>query len=102
MLLAEIHITIYKVTGNQLFFKVPASMCEECDILANITRRIVDEINDKRITIEIKPWLKSLWSSLARGGWHPPVLMINGQVFSQGTVPNARDLERKIIKELAK
>lgn len=102
MLLVNVRIMIYKVTGNQLFFKVPDKLCEECDILVNVTRRVVNEINDSRITVEIKPWLGSLRSSLKRGGWHPPVLLINGQVFSQGMVPNAKDLERKILQELAK
>lgn len=101
-LLANVRIIIYRVTGNQLFFKVPNRLCEECDILVNVTRRVVNEINDNRITVEIKPWLSSLRSSLKRGGWHPPVLLINGQVFSQGIVPNAKDLERKILRELAK
>jgi hypothetical protein len=100
--LAKVRITIYKVTGNQLFFKVPHRVCEECDILVNVTKRVVNEINDNRVTVEIKPWLSSLRSSLKRGGWHPPVLLINGQLFSQGTVPNAKDLEQKIIQELTK
>lgn len=102
ILLANVNITIYKVTGNQLFFKVPPKVCEECDILVNVTKRVVNEINDGRITVEIKPWLGSIGSSLKRGGWHPPVLLINEQVFSQGTVPNAKDLEQKITEELAK
>lgn len=102
MLLAKVHITIHKVTGKQLFFKVPPRVCEECDILVNVTTRVVNEINDNRITVEIKSWISSLRSSLKRGGWHPPVLLINGQVFSQGIVPNAKDLEQKIIQELTK
>lgn len=102
MLLTKVQITIYKVTGNQLFFKVSSRVCEECDILVNVTRRVVNEINDNRVTLEVKPWLSSLGSSLKRGGWHPPVLLINGQLFSQGTVPNAKDLEQKIIQELTK
>jgi len=100
--LANVRITIYKVTGNQLFFKVPTRVCEECDILVNVTRRVVNEINDNRVTVEIKPWLNRLRSSVKREGWHPPVLLINGQVFSQGTITNAKDLERKIVQELAK
>jgi hypothetical protein len=102
MLLAKVRLTIYKVTGNQLFFKVPPRVCEECDILVNVTTRVVNEINDNRVTVEVKPWLSSLRSSLKRGGWHPPVLLINGQLFSQGTVPNAKDLEQEIIQELTK
>ena len=72
--LADVRITIYKVTGNQLFFKVSPKLCEECDVLVNVTRRVVNEINDKRITVEIEPWLNNLRSSLKRGGWHTPVL----------------------------
>ncbi len=101
-LLVNVHLTIYKVTGNQLFFKVPPKVCEECDILFNVTKRVVAEINDKRVTLEIKPWLNNLKSSLTRGGWHPPVLLINGEVFSQGKIPNAKDLEAKINQELEK
>ncbi len=100
--MTNVHITIHKVTGNQLFFKVPSRVCEECDILVNVTKRVVDEINDSRITVEIKPWLNRLGSSIAKKGWHPPVLLINDRVFSQGTVPNARDLQQKIMQELAK
>lgn len=77
-------------------------MYEECEILVNLTKRVVDEINDNRVTLEIKPWLDNLWSSLTRGGWHPPVLLINGQFFLQGKVPNAKDLEAKINQELEK
>ncbi len=102
IILAKVSITIYKVTGNQLFFKVPDRICEECDVLVNVTKRVVNEINDNRVTVEIKPWLTNLWSSLTGGGWHPPVLLINGQLFSQGTVPNAKDLKQKIIQELTK
>ncbi len=102
ILLTKVRITIYKVTGNQLFFKVPSRVCEECDILVNVTTRVVNEINDNRVTVEIKPWLSNLRSSLIGGGWHPPVLLINGKLFSQGTVPNAKDLEQKIIQELTK
>lgn len=102
IVLADVHITIYKVTGNQLFFKVPEKVCQECDILVNVIRRVVDDINDSRISVEIKPWMNNLLSSIAKGGIHPPVLLVNSQIFSQGMVPNAKDLEERIMQELAK
>jgi hypothetical protein len=44
----KVTIQIYKVTGKQLFFEVPSKICEECDLLINMTEKVVDGV---------KPWL---------------------------------------------
>ncbi len=100
--MGNVNILIYKVTGKQLFFTIPSKVCEECDLMVGITKKVVNEINDERINIQIKPWLNNLFSSMVKHGWHPPVLLINGQVFYQGTVPDKKELEQKILQELNK
>lgn len=96
----KVTIQIYKVTGKQLFFKVPSKICEECDLLVNMTEKVVDEINDNRIKIEVKPWLNNLLSAILKQALHPPILLINGEVFSQGTIPDKSKLKQRILKEL--
>ncbi|MDC8453456.1 MAG: hypothetical protein KGH99_07205 [Thaumarchaeota archaeon] len=100
--MSNVHLVLYKITGNQLFFNVPSSVCEECDLTANTVKKILNEINDPRIEFEIKPWMNNLFSALRKGGWHPPVLLINGKIFSQGIVPEVQKLKENMIKELQK
>lgn len=102
ILMGNIHLVVYKITGNQLFFKVPSSVCEECDLTVNAVKKVLNEINDPRIKFEVKPWMDDLFSALKRGAWHPPVLIINGKIFSQGIVPEVQELKKNIIEELEK
>jgi len=96
----RVKILIYKITGKQLFFKVPSRICEECDLTVNVAKRVADEIGSDKIDIEIKPWLGNLVSAIAKKALHPPVLLINGHIFSQGIVPDEKKLRHKIMQEL--
>jgi hypothetical protein len=110
MAVGKVNIIIYKITGRQLFFNVPSRICEECDLTVGLTNKIVSEINDKnnnnnnnaknKIKIEVKPWLSNFISAVAKGALHPPIVLINGHIFSQGRVPNHNELKRKILQEL--
>lgn len=72
----------------------------ECDLLVNITEKVVDELNDNRIRVEVKPWLNNLASAILKQAVHPSILLINGKVFSQGTVPDKNKLKQRILEEL--
>lgn len=100
--MGKVHILIYKITGNQLFFKVPESVCEECDLTVNLAKKVLNEIGNKKITLDVKPWMNKAISSLLKGGWHPPVLLINGKIFSQGIVPDGQKLKKALLEELKK
>lgn len=95
-----VDITIYKVTGKQLFFNIPEKICEECDLSVATVKNIAKKMNGNKIDIEVKPWFNKLPEVLLKGGWHPPVVMVNGKIFSQGIVPDAKKLENKIREEL--
>jgi hypothetical protein len=105
MAVGNVNIIIYKITGRQLFFNVPSRICEECDLTVGLTKKLVNEIDDKnntknKIEIEVKPWLSNFISAAAKGALHPPILLINGHIFSQGRVPDKNELKRKILQEL--
>lgn len=49
----------------------------------------------------MKNWLDHLVESLKHGGWHPPVVLINNRLVSQGTVPTRERLVQSIRAALA-
>jgi hypothetical protein len=105
-----IDITIYRITGQQFLVTVPSAWCEECDLTINMVKKVLAELGigkgDKRVRVTIKPFVEFAVQSLSKGGWHPPVLLINGQIFSQGVVPEreklAHHLETLLSKEKIK
>ena len=88
------------MTGKQLFFNVPERMCEECDLSVALVKDVTKKINGGKINIKVKPWFNNLPQTLLKGGWHPPIVMVNGKIFSQGIVPDAKKLENKIKQEV--
>ena len=89
-------VTVYPMTRRQLFFNVPHSFCEECDLTVRLVRRVAADIPD--VEIRIKPWFNNLFDALRRGGWHPPVVTINGKVSSQGVVPDEDGLRQALMR----
>lgn len=92
-----IDITIFRITGKQFLFDVPEQWCEECDLTINLVKKVLAELGvgkgDTRVRLTVKPFVEFALQALSRGGWHPPVLVINGQIFSQGIVPNREHLK---------
>jgi hypothetical protein len=98
-----VRITIYRITGQQLFFRVPQSVCEECDLSVAIVQTVIKELNaEDRIEIKAKPWINNLIGCLLWRSWHPPVVTINGERFSQGVVPDKALLTNVLKQQLRK
>lgn len=92
---------MYRITGRQLFFDVSRSVCEECDLtVATVGRVIKDLERDVRVNLRVRPWLNDLPLALLRGAYHPPVVLVEGKVLSQGVVPDEGDV-RRAIQEVA-
>jgi hypothetical protein len=87
-------VTVYPITGRQLFFHVPHSWCRECDLTIRTVERVI--AGHEEIELLVKPWWNHLFDALRRGGWHAPVVTIDGRVFSQGVVPDADALRRAL------
>lgn len=100
----KLDIVIYRISGKQFFFNVPSAWCEECDLTIAATRQVLREMGlaaDPRVRLTIKPWLEFMGQALAQGGWHAPVLLINGRIFSQGIVPQKAALKAKFQQALS-
>lgn len=87
-------VAIYPIAGRQLFFRVPDSFCRECDLTLSLVERVAADFDDVRVIV--KPWLNHLFDALWRGGWHAPVVTIDGRVFSQGVVPDEDALRAQL------
>ena len=85
----KIQIVIYPMTGRQGLFTTPKGWCEECDLIIALVEDIVKELHiEDRAKIKIRPWFLWAWLPFFRYfAWHPPILIINGKLISQGIVP---------------
>ncbi len=89
-------VTVYPMTGRQLFINVPHAICEECDLTVRLVQRVASDLPD--VEVRIKPWFNHLFDALRRGGWHPPVVTINGKITTQGVVPDEEGLRRALVR----
>lgn len=95
-----IDLKVYYVTGRQLGpISVPSSWCRECDVTIRLVESLVAELGDKAdIRLAVEPWLRHVVGALSRGAWHPPIVVVNGRVFSQGVVPD-REMLRAALEQ---
>jgi len=99
----ELVITVYRITGRQLFFRVAASVCEECDLAVAAANRAADELSADgiRIRVDVRPWLNKIVQALWRGAYHPPAVLVNGKLVSQGFVPTVEGLQVAVREAIA-
>ncbi len=90
----RVTVTVYPMTGRQLGFNVPHRVCEECDLTVRLVQRVTED--HPNVELRIKPWFNNLFDALRRGGWHPPVVTINGKIATQGIVPDEARFRRAL------
>lgn len=94
----KVTITMYRWSGKKYGISIK-NECKECEInTAMLEDMKQKEFHGKPVTIEIKPWLTHLWESLSYGGWHAPVMVVNGKLVSQGVVIDRSKLTTLILK----
>jgi hypothetical protein len=76
-----IRIVQYKWAGKWGPFKI-ISDCKECDIIQSMLKDMKHkEFRDKPVLVQFKPWLDNWIYCLARGAFHPPIIMVDGKNF---------------------
>ena len=94
-----IKVVLYRWAGEKWFFRIRTE-CLECDLAVGQLRGLVSAHPDWPLEVEVRPWLTRLWESLRKGGWHAPVVLVDGELVSQGRVPRHAELERAVHKAL--
>ena len=94
----SITITLYRFAGQWGPFKVKIP-CGECTLSEDV---IQDCIENELAGIDIKfeqfDWLTRWWEPLKRGGWHAPIVFVDGKLVSQGTALNRGLLTQRVIE----
>jgi len=89
----QVDVIIYKFTGRQGWFTVPAKVCKECDLTVGIIEQIARELKDEYdFEIKTKGWWINLPQALAKGCWQAPCVFVNDKLVSQGRVPEKNKL----------
>ena len=95
----SVKVTVYRWAGEKWFLRIEGE-CLECDLTVSQVRTLIARNPSWPIELEIKPWLNHLWESLRHGGWHAPVVLVDGKLIRQGTIPTLAELEAVVRRAL--
>ena len=95
-------ITIYRWGGDwgPFHIKIP---CGECALTKDIVMDTLEhELAGLNVEVKIIDWLNFWWQPLMKGGWHAPIVMVEGKIISQGRALNRGQLTQAVIEANAK
>lgn len=93
-----VDIQVYIVTGTKNL-RLPESFCEECNLFVNAAKEASQEL-DIPVNVEVYSWWTHFPFALRYGGYHPPVIVINGKKLCQGhQVPPTEKIKKRILEE---
>lgn len=97
---SRVKVELYRWAGSCGPFRITGE-CIECDFAVAAIRETVSAHPDWPVEFEIKAWLDHAWEALRHGGWHAPVLIVDGRLVNQGRVPTDREIETAIQSAMA-
>ncbi|MEM1139728.1 MAG: glutaredoxin domain-containing protein [Pseudomonadota bacterium] len=93
-----IKLLLYKWAGKWGPFKVKIP-CGECALTEDvIADTLATELAGIPVEFETREWLSNWWEPLPKGGWHAPIVMVEGEVVAQGDALNRGVLTEKIVR----
>jgi glutaredoxin len=97
-----VRVTLFRWAGAWGPFKVKIP-CAECaltkDVLADT---FATELAGVPVELDVREWLTEWWKPLRRGGWHAPIVMVDGRLVSQGHALNRGVLTEAVIEAHAR
>ena len=95
----SINITLFQWAGAWGPFRVRIP-CGECTLTKDVILDTLDnELAGIEVTLDVRDWLSEWWKPLLKGGWHAPIVMVNGKIVSQGQALNRGLLTQMVIQE---
>ncbi len=93
-----VNITVYRWAGEWGPFKVNIP-CGECSLTKDVILDTLEtELDGIPTQLEIHDWLSEWWRPLKRGGWHAPIVLVEGRMVSQGAALNRGLLTQAVIE----
>lgn len=96
-----VQVVVYRWAGAWGPFKVRIP-CGECALTRDVIADTLEhELAGVAVDLTVRDWLSEWWRPLARGGWHAPIVMVEGKVVSQGQTLNRGLLTQAVIDAAA-
>ena len=94
-------IQVYRWAGAWGPFKVKIP-CGECSLTKDIIQDTIDtDLKGINVELDIRDWLSEWWKPLIKGGWHAPIVLVDGKIISQGRALNRGLLTQAVIESYA-
>jgi len=94
----RVNITVYKWAGSWGPFKIKIP-CGECALTRDVIKDTIDnELAGIPVDLDVREWLTEWWKPLKKGGWHAPIVMVDGAVISQGGALNRGVLVQAVVE----
>jgi len=94
----KVSITLFRWAGGWGPFNIRIP-CGECSLTSDvILDTMVHELSGIPIHLDIRDWLSEWWRPLPKGGWHAPIVLVDGRVVSQGSALNRGVLSQSVIE----
>lgn len=101
-MIEPVKVILYRWAGSYGPFKVNIP-CGECSLTKDVlTDTFANELEGIPIDFSTHDWLSEWWRPLKKGGWHAPIVMVEGKVVSQGHALNRGVLTEAVIDAHAK
>ena len=99
---SPVEIILYRWAGIWGPFKIKIP-CGECSLTKDVIRDTLrHELAGIPVTLHLRDWLSEWWRPLCKGGWHAPIVMVEGKVISQGNALNRGVLTEAVIDHHAR
>ena len=96
-----VQVTVYRWAGAWGPFKVSIP-CGECALTGDvIADTFENELEGIPVQLEMLDWLSHWWKPLPKGGWHAPIVMVDGRIISQGKALNRGVLTQAVVEAYA-
>ncbi|WP_423910646.1 glutaredoxin family protein [Candidatus Spongiihabitans sp.] len=93
-----INVTVYRWAGKWGPFKVSIP-CGECALTGDVIVDTFDnELKGIALNLEMRDWLSHWWKPLPKGGWHAPIVIVEGRIISQGKALNRGVLTQSVVE----
>lgn len=97
----NVNVTLYRWAGAWGPFKVKIP-CGECTLTKDVIQdTITTDLAGIPVDFDVREWLSEWWKPLLKGGWHAPIVMVEGEVISQGHALNRGLLTQAVVEAYA-
>ena len=92
-----VRVVLFRWAGAWGPFKVNIP-CGECSLTKDVLADTFEtDLAGIPVELEVRDWLSEWWKPLPKGGWHAPIVMVEGRLVSQGHALNRGVLTEAVI-----